>query len=227
MPDEMKRPLKVPDRPPWPGLDLLIRRLHNLVVRSGVALLIVDQVEDLAARHAAQPSTVLGKLNGIAARTGAAVLAVAHNPEPSLPKATRSMRRLIPAASAVFTTALAGPNRRRVLVPLRPSMDDAPPPIPYSLASTTVTWRKPIPPSRLRALVRAGRNTRDDHRGKRNAARNFILHALAGGPKPAARIKQDAEDLGISKRQLERARAFYQVITTRTRFEDSPGRPWC
>ena len=123
MPDEMKRPLKVPDRPPWPGLDLLMRRLHNLIVRGGVALLIVDQVEDLAARHAAQPSTVLGKLNGLAARTGAAIIAVAHNPEPALPKAARSMRRLIPAAAAVFTTALAGPNRRRVLVPLRPSMD--------------------------------------------------------------------------------------------------------
>ena len=44
MPDEMKRPLKVPDRPPWPGLDLLMRRLHNLIVRGSVALLIVDQV---------------------------------------------------------------------------------------------------------------------------------------------------------------------------------------
>ncbi len=52
MPDEMKQPLKVPDRPPWPRLDLLMRRLHNLIVRGSVALLIVDQVEDLAARHA-------------------------------------------------------------------------------------------------------------------------------------------------------------------------------
>ncbi len=204
-----------------------MRRLHNLIVRGGVALLVVDQVEDLAARHAARPLTVLGKLNGLAARTGAAVIAVAHNSEPTLPKAARSMRRLIPAASTVFTTALAGPNRRRVLVPLRPPMDDAPPPIPYSLASPKIAWRRPIPPWRLNALVRAGRNARTDNRGKRNAARNFILHSLADGPKPAARIKQGAEDLGISKRQLEQARAFYQVTTIRTRLEDFPGKPWC
>ena len=227
MPDEMKQPLKVPDRPPWPRLDLLMRRLHNLIVRGSVALLIVDQVEDLAARHAARPLTVLGKLNGLAARTGAAVLAIAHNPEPALPKAAHSLRRTLSAAPVVFTTALAGPNRRRVLFPLRPPIDDAPPPIPYALEPAALAWRKPIQPWRLNALVRAGRNTGSDNRGKRNAARNFILHALAGGPKPAAQIKQEAEDLGISKRQLERARAFYQVITMRTRFKDSPGKPWC
>ena len=207
MPDEMKRPLKVPDRPPWPGLDLLMRRLHNLVVRSGVALLIVDQVEDLAARHAAQPSTVLGKLNGIAARTGAAVIAVAHNPEPALPKAARSMRRLIPAAAAVFTTAIAGPNRRRVLVPLRPSMDDAPPPIPYALTSTTVTWRKPIPPWRLNLMVERG--------GKHLAAQHFLIHALADGPQPASRVKRRAARLGISEYRLKQACAFNNIQSSR------------
>ncbi len=227
MPDEMKQPLEVPDRPPWPGLDLLMRRLHNLIVRGGVALLVVDQVEDLAARHAARPLTVLGKLNGLAARTGAAVIAVAHNPEPSLPKAARSMRRLIPAASAIFTTALAGPNRRRVLVPLRPPMDDAPPPIPYSLASPKIAWRRPIPPWRLNALVRAGRNARTDNRGKRDAARNFILHSLAKGPKPAALVKREAEACGISLHQLRQARAFHRVLTTRTRPHDFPKERWC
>ena len=35
------------------------------------------------------------------------------------------------------------------------------------------------------------------------------------------------ENLGISKRQLEQARAFYNVATTRTRLKDSPGKPWC
>ena len=202
MPDEMKQPLKVPDRPPWPRLDLLMRRLHNLIVRSGVALLIVDQVEDLAARHTVRPATVLGKLNGIAARTGAAIIAIAHNP-----KAARSMRRLIPAASAVFTTAIAGPNRRRILVPLRPSMDDAPPPIPYALASTTVTWRKPIAPWRLNLMVERG--------GKHLAAQHFLIHALADGPQPASRIKRRATRLGISRYRLEQACAFNNVHSSR------------
>ncbi len=200
MPDEMKQPLKVPDRPPWPGVDLLLRRLYNLIVRGGVALLIVDQVEDLAARHAAQPSTVLGNLNGLAARTGAAVLAIAHNPEPALPKAARSM-------------------------------DDAPPPIPYALTSTTVTWRKPIPPSRLRALVAsasAPRATAPSPRlPKQAAARRYLRRALAKGPQPASRIKQDAKARGISKRQLERARAFHNVVTTRARSNGSDKKLWC
>ena len=153
------------------------------------------------------PSTVLGRLNGLAARTGAAVLAVAHNPEPALPKAARSMRRLIPAASAVFTTALAGPNRRRVLVPLRPSMDDAPPPIPYALTSTTVTWRKPIQPWRLNLMVENG--------GKQLAVQRFLMRALAKGPQPASRIKLQAAQLGISRYRLEQACAFNNVQSSR------------
>ncbi len=207
MPDEMKLPLKVPDRPPWPGLGLLMRRLHNLIVRSSAALLIVDQVEDLAARHAARPLTVLGMLNGLAARTGAAVIAVAHNPEPALPKAARSMRRLIPIASAVFTTALAGPNRRRVLVPLRPPMDDAPSPIPYSLASPQIAWRKPIPPWRLNLMVENG--------GKQLAVQRFLVRALAGGPQAASNIKRRAARLGISEYRLKQACALNNIQSTR------------
>ncbi len=134
------------------------------------------------------------------------------------------MRQLIPAASAVFTTALAGPNRRRVLVPLRPSMDDAPPPIPYALTSTTVTWRKPIAPWRLRALVHSSRR---GQRTKQTVARHFLARVLAKGPQPASLIQQDAKALHITKYQLDQARAFYQIITVRAQPSDSDTERWC
>ena len=117
------------------------------------------------------------------------------------------MRLLIPAAAAVFTTAIAGPNRRRVLVPLRPSMDDAPPPIPYALTSTTVTWRKPIPPWRLNLMVERG--------GKHLAAQHFLIHALADGPQPASRVKRRAARLGISEYRLKQACAFNNIQSSR------------
>ena len=200
-------PHRPPAKPPWPGLQPLLFRLANLIDRGSTALLIVDQVEDLAARTGARAATILGMLNGLAARTGAAVLVTAHNPEQTLPQAARSMRRLLPAAAAVFTTALVGPDRRRFLVPLRPPMDNAPPPIPYSLDPATLSWRRPISPWRLNLMVENG--------GKQREAQGFLLHALADGPQPASRIKRQAHQLGISRYRLRQAYAVNNVQSNR------------
>ncbi len=200
-------PPRPPAKPPWPGLQPLLHRLANLIDRGSAALLVVDQVEDFSARTGARVATILGMLNGLAARTGAAVLATAHNPEQTLPQAARSMRRLLPAAAAVFTTALVGPDRRRFLVPLRPPMEDAPPPIPYSLEPATLSWRKPIPPWRLNLMVKNG--------GKQREAHGFLLHALADGPQPASGIKRQAHRLGISRYRLRQACAVNNVQSSR------------
>ena len=66
---------------PWPGLDKVMGRLANYVAEGKAALLVVDQVEDLAAMHRARLAGVLGMLKALAARTGAAVVATTHNPE--------------------------------------------------------------------------------------------------------------------------------------------------
>ncbi|MYB84485.1 MAG: AAA family ATPase, partial [Chloroflexi bacterium] len=114
----------------WPSLNKVMKRLANLIEAGSAALLVVDQVEGLASMHRAQPATVLGMLNALAARTGAAVIALTHNPAPNYPRAVTAMQRRLAQASVVFTTALVEPGERRFLVPLRPAMSDDAPAIP-------------------------------------------------------------------------------------------------
>ena len=99
-----------------------MKRLANYIEEGHAALLIVDEVEGLAAMHHAQVATILGMLNAIAVRTGAAVVALAHNPALNYPRAVTAMQRRLAQASVVFTTAVVEPGGRRFLVPLRPAM---------------------------------------------------------------------------------------------------------
>ena len=154
---------------PWPGLDKIMGRLANYIAMGNAALLVVDQVEDLAAMHRARLTTVLGMLKALAARSGAAVIALTHNPASDYPRAVTAMQHRLANASVVFTTAVVGSGERRFLVPLRPAMSDDAPAIPFTLPPAraippspvipaeagiqsnrqdgfTVAWRKPVFP---------------------------------------------------------------------------------
>ena len=132
---------------PWPGLNKVMKRLANTVEAGSAALLVVDQVEDLASMHRAHVATVLGMLKALAARTGAAVVALTHNPAPNYPRAVTSMQRRLAQASVVFTTALVEPGERRFLVPLRPAMSDDAPAIPFVLPPPLSLLRRQEPRS--------------------------------------------------------------------------------
>ena len=146
---------------PWPRLDKIMGRLANYIAMGNAALLVVDQVEDLAAMHRARLSTVLGMLKALAARSGAAVIALTHNPASNYPRAVTAMHHRLAHASVVFTTAVVEPGGRRFLVPLRPAMSDDAPAIPFVLPpgrvipaeagiqsspsdGFAVAWRKPV-----------------------------------------------------------------------------------
>ena len=139
---------------PWPGLNHVMGRLANYIEAGSAALLVVDQVEDLASMHRTQPATILGMLKALAARTGAAVIALTHNPAANYPRAVTAMQRRLAQASVVFTTALVGPGERRFLVPLRPAMSENAPAIPFVLPpppviplSSVVPPSSSVPPS--------------------------------------------------------------------------------
>ena len=219
---------------PWPGLNRVMGRLANYIEAGSAALLVVDQVEDLASMHRAQVATILGMLKALAARTGAAVLALTHNPAANYPRAITAMQHRLAHASVVFTTALVEPGGRRFLVPLRPNMSDDAPAIPFILPPArvippssvipaeagiqgspsdgfTVTWRKPVFPAHLKALA----EPRSDDGAKVRAAQAFLLRALPDGSRPAVAVEREATLLGISKGTLRRARVACNVISTR------------
>ena len=180
---------------PWPGLSHVMGRLANYIEAGSAALLIVDQVEDLASMHRAQVGTVLGMLKALAARSGAAVVALTHNPAPNYPRAVAAMQNRLAQASVVFTTALVGPGNRRFLIPLRPPMSEDSPAIPFALPpspSGEVAWNKPIPPVHLDALA----NPRPNDGAKVRAAQSFLVRALADGPRPASEVEREAAHAG-------------------------------
>ena len=147
---------------PWPRLDKVMGRLANYVAEGKAALLVVDQVEDLATMHRTHVATVLGMLKALAARSGAAVVALAHNPAQNYPRAVTAMQNRLPLASVVFTTAIVGPGNRRFLVPLRPAMSDDAPAIPFALPPSPSLPRRqeprtpPLPPGEVAAHSAAG-----------------------------------------------------------------------
>ena len=154
---------------PWPGLDKVMGRLANYVAEGKAALLVVDQVEDLASMHRARVTTVLGMLKALAARSGAAVVALTHNPASNYPRAVTAMQNRLAQASVVFTTAVVEPGERRFLVPLRPAMSDDVPAIPFVLPPSLSLLRtspsllrkqeprtSPLPPGEVAARSVAG-----------------------------------------------------------------------
>ena len=221
---------------PWPGLNKVMRRLANLIESGSAALLVVDQVEDLASMHRARVATVLGMLKALAARSGAAVVALTHNPAPNYPRAVAAMQHRLAQASVVFTTALVGQGGRRFLVPLRPTMSDDAPAIPFVLPPSsvipakagiqssppddfTVAWRKPVFPAHMEALVAP----RPNDGVKTRAARSLLMRALADGPRPAAEVEREAAMHGITKRTLRRARLACNIKATRVGASSGPG----
>ena len=223
---------------PWPSLNHVMGRLANLIEAGSAALLIVDQAEDLASMHRAQPATILGMLRALAAHTGAAVIALTHNPAPGYPRAVTAMQRRLAQASVVFTTAVVEPGERRFLIPLRPAMSDDAPAIPFVLPPASVApaeagapqpfhrpshdfavaWRKPVFPAHMKALA----EPRPNDGAKTRATQAFLTRALANGPRPAAAVEREAALLGISKATLVRVRALCNVKAVRV---STPGVP--
>ena len=78
-------PPERPELPREPSLRLVMNRLASLITQGSAALLIVDQIEHLALIHNARVSHVAGMLNSLAARTGAAVIALRAQPRPLTP----------------------------------------------------------------------------------------------------------------------------------------------
>lgn len=161
-------------------------------------------------------------LNALAARTGAAVLALMHNPAHSLAAAARHMQPRLGMAGTVYTIALVGEDRARLLVPLSPPMHDALPPIPFNFHDTPpIAWREPISHERLLA-VDAARASHPQLPDMTAHACRFLAETLADGPRPAAELARRAAQLGISKHQLYRARAICDVATTRVHPKEGP-----
>ena len=198
------------------ALEQDVSRIAHPVEVSNARLLIVDQVEPLADVHGATLRRTLASLAGIARRTGAAVLAVCHNPAPALPGAIAAMARRSLSARCVLTIASVGPESQRVLVPVMPSMTGGALALPFRFAPATLVWDAPVsqdvldelgqPPEPEGGLATVSRLRR---------ALDLLDAMLDGGPRLATQVQQAASARGISRYQLFEARNFRDVRSVR------------
>lgn len=207
---------KPPTAPREPTLQDILDRLAAQARTADADLIIVDQIEHLAAPYGVRPYRVLAKLNLLAQRTGAAVVAFCDNPADTLSAARRAARAYAPIPRAILATArLAGGVR--ALLPVTSSA----PPIPYRLGERSLQWGGPVSQSSLEALAAPN----DPRPSPLDSASSLLDSMLADGPRPAAEIKHAAANLGISSTTLFRARRVRNVRSIKTSGpEKGPGK---
>ena len=198
------------------ALERDISRIAHPVKVSNARLLIVDQVEPLADVHGATLRRTFASLAGIAQSTGAAVLALCHNPAPALPAAVAAMARRSLSARCVLTIASVGPEHRRVLVPVTPSMTGGALALPFRFVQNTLVWDAPVSQDGIEEFGRPPESAG----GMATAARlrpalNLLDAMLDGGPRRSTEVQQAAFARGISRYQLFEARNFRDVRSVR------------
>ena len=193
-----------------------VSRIANPVEVSNARLLVVDQVEPLADVHGATPRRTFAALAGVARRTGAAVLAVCHNPAPTMPSAVAGMARRSMSALCVLTIASIGPECQRVLVPVKPSMTGGALALPFRFARTTLVWDAPVSQAGLGTLGRPPEPENGVSKADRLREAIDLLDAMLDeGSRPAAEVKRAAFARRISRYQLFEARKFLNVRSVR------------
>ena len=193
-----------------------VSRIARPVEVSSARLLVVDQVEALADLHGATLRRTFAALAGVAQRTGAAVLALCHNPATTLPGAVDAMARRSLSAICVLTIASVGPESQRVLVPVNPSMSGGALALPFRFAQNSLVWDAPVSHAGLDAIGRfPDSENRAAKAGPLREAIDLLDAMLNEGPRPATEVTHAAIARRISRYQLFEARKFRHVRSVR------------
>ena len=199
-----------------PTFQEVLDRLASLAQLSDAGLIIVDQMEHLAASFGVAHNRVLAKLNLLAHRTGAAVVTLCNIPTDSLRAARNAAMAYSPIPRAIIATARLD-HDHHVFLPLSSA---SVPPIAYRLTEQSIEWGAPLSPSSLPVFSPPNRRA-----SQTGAALRLLDSMLAEGPRPAADIRYTADSLGVSKHYLFQARRLRNVRSFRA---TGPGKTrWC
>jgi hypothetical protein len=194
--------------------------------RVGARLVVVDPLMaflsgDTNSHRDQDVRRALAPLAGLAERTGAAVLvvrhlnkAVANNP---LYRGGGSIGIIGAARMAFLVGKDPQDETRRVLASTKNNLAMPPQSLMFGLdgaesGSVRVNWlgQSGVSASQLLATPRD-----EDHADARGEAVEFLNELLIDGPVPAAQVKEEAEDAGITDITLRRAKKSLGVLTYR------------
>jgi hypothetical protein len=210
-------------------------------------LVVIDPVSAYLGRldthRNSEVRNVLAPLGELAAETGVAVVLVTHlNKQTQGPTIYRSMGSLAFAAVARSVLSVVQDphtNDGRVCAPVKSNLGPAVPPIAYRVVADSVNgstesadgaphvvWdEERLIPFSIDWLVADNEQAAQGSTSVSEAA-EWLREALAGGPRPSADLKADAEAAGIASRTLWRAKAALRVLARQVKNGDSHHHLW-
>jgi putative DNA primase/helicase len=201
---------------------LSIDLLSDHVQTAGdVGLVIVDPIAALLAgvdaHRDAEIRSSLQPLADFAETFGVAVLAIAHL---NKREAERALYRVggsigfVGLARSVLLAAIDPEDGRRAIAPLKCNLAAMPAPIEYRIDDEgRFWWGQASGELTADHLLRSVRP--EKYGGARDTAERFLREVLADGPMPAKDLELFAEDRGLSRRTIERARQKLGVRSLR------------
>jgi hypothetical protein len=205
--------------------------LEAAVERVGAVLVIVDPLMAFTPRevnsHRDQDvRRMLAPVARMAERTGAAVVVIRHLNKAAggnaLYRGGGSIGIVGAARCGLLVAKHPEDDGGRVLAPIKSNLAAPAPSLVFGLASTEngavrVDWKGE---SNLDASALLSAPTDHEERSALSEAQEFLREALSDGRAPATEVRQDAEQAGIAKRTLDRARQTLGVEASR---EGKPG----
>ncbi len=206
--------------------------IEAAIERVGAVLVVIDPLMaflpgEVNSHRDQDVRRALAPLARLAERTGTAVVVVRH-----LNKATGgnalyrgggSIGIVGAARSGLLIAKHPEDDGRRVLASIKSNLAAPAPSLVFGLSSAEggavrVDWKGE---SSLDASALLSAPTDHEERSALSEAQEFLREVLADGRVPAAEVRQDAEQAGIAKRTLDRARQTLGVEATR---EGEPGK---
>ena len=162
---------------------------------------------------------VLAGLAALAEKFGCAIVLIEHMTKGGRARSIYRALGSIDIVAAARSVLLAGADCQnattRAVVHIKSSLAKAGGSVGYSLTEDGVLkWEGP---SQMTAEDILGSDSPKPS-PKRSQAEEFLLKALAHGPRPSAEVEEEAKAAGISERTLDRARQKLKLVTTKDTF---------
>ena len=197
--------------------------LRRLMEELGVTLVVIDPITaHLGGANEWKDSevrSILAPLSQLADGTGAAILLVRHLRKSDSSRAIYRAGGSIAFTASVRSSLLIGrPNgeeRQRAIVRMKGNLSSEPPSVGFVLDENGWDWTDA---GEWTAADLLGGDTTSEERSRREEAADFLVAALANGPRKAKEIRRVAEAEGLSWRTVQRTRRELGIGITREGF---------
>jgi len=203
--------------------------LDEVLKRKRYKLLVIDPINAFLGRvdshRDAEVRSILSPLGQLAARHGAALVAVTHlnksRDGSALNRTMGSVAFTAASRSALLVTEDPGNPQRKLLLPFKSNLCKKAPGLGFSISDCGVRWdANPVAIDADAALAPPleTSNKPGPDQSARKQAVEWLRALLANGPLEAAAIREEAESAGYAWRTVHRAKDELLVTPSRAEF---------